>query len=78
MNNPTVSPSERYRLDGVIKFPVAHALDGYLHDADGNMVANIRGWGWIQYLPKSAKVHDAWIKFVVDAINEKAKRDGLL
>lgn len=74
MSNPTVSPSERYPLDGVIKFPVAHALHGYLNDDDSNMVANVRGWG----LPNSSKAHDAWIKFVVDAINEKAKRDGLL
>jgi len=40
-------------------------------DADSNTIANIRGWGRLQYLPKGEETQDEIGKFVADAINEK-------
>ena len=60
-----------------IKFPVHYSsLGTYIYDADDKMIADVRGWGWIQKLPKPEETQDAIGQFIVDAINEKHERDN--
>lgn len=47
---------------------------GYVFTADGLMFAQIRGWGQLQREPDAAKIQDAHLQFLVDALNEKAAR----
>lgn len=57
-----------------IKYPVSYSpLGTYINDADDKMIADVRGWGWIQKLPDPEKTQDAIGQFIVDAINEKLK-----
>lgn len=59
-----------------IKFPVTYSpLGTYIDDADGKMIADVRGWGWIQKLDNSEQVQDDIGQFIVDALNEKHERD---
>jgi hypothetical protein len=48
-------------------------------DGDNNMIADVRGWGVLQYkfktVEEAEKFHDEVGKFITDAINEKVQRD---
>lgn len=58
-----------------ISFPVKYSeLGTYIYDANDKMIADVRGWGWIQKLPHPEATQDAIGQFIVDAINEKAQR----
>jgi len=55
-----------------IKYPVRYSSMGqYIYDADDKMIADVRGWGWIQKLPQPEEVQDSMGQFIADAINEK-------
>jgi hypothetical protein len=61
-----------------IKYPVSYsALGTYINDADDKMIADVRGWGWIQYLKVDDPelVQDNIGKFIAEAINEKLTRE---
>lgn len=51
---------------------------GYLFDQKGNMIAEVRGWGRIQHLFKTAEeaaqFQDKIGAFIAEAINEKLKK----
>jgi hypothetical protein len=53
-----------------IKFPLKYDDYGrYIFDADGNIFAQIRGWGKLQKLENGAEVQDAIGQFVVQTLN---------
>lgn len=55
-----------------IKFPVRYDDSGIIMDADGKMLLQVRGWGWIQYLKgNSEKMQDDFGKKIADLINDK-------
>jgi len=59
-----------------IKFPVSYSpLGTYIYDADNKMIADVRGWGWIQKLDRAELKQDTLGKFIADAINEKYERE---
>lgn len=59
-----------------IAYPVSYSsLGTYINDANGKMVADVRGWGWIQKLKHPEKTQDEIGQFIVDAINEKIEKD---
>lgn len=65
-----------YREERHISFPVKYSdLGTYIYDANDKMIADVRGWGWIQKLPNPEKVQDGIGQFIVDAINEKIERE---
>lgn len=58
-----------------IKTPVTYSsLGTYINDADDKMIADVRGWGWIQKLPYAEDIQDGIGQFIADAINEKLER----
>lgn len=61
-------------MKDLIKAPVKYD-HGYIWDADGNMIAQVRGWGRLQYLPNPEDKQDSIGQFVADAINEKLEKD---
>ena len=54
------------------------ATNNYIFSKDGYMVAEVRGWGTLQYkfntANEAAKFQDEVGKFIADAINEKIER----
>ena len=59
----------------VIIYPVRYEPMGqYIFDAKDNVVANIRGWGRIQYLPKPEETQDTIGEYIAQAINEKLSK----
>lgn len=60
-----------------IKFPVEYSsLGTYINDADGKMIADVRGWGWIQKLEDPENLQDSIGVFIAQAINEKIEREA--
>lgn len=62
-----------------IKGPIEYRAPGqYLYDAEGKMIANVRGWGWIQYLKVEdpEAVQDSLGQFIAEAISEKLERES--
>lgn len=67
-------------FEGEVKFD---SLGGYFFDEKSNMIAQIRGWGRIQYLfknedgsvdfQKAEKFQDEIGEWIADAINQKLK-----
>lgn len=66
-------------LLSLYKPPFHCAHDGYIFDADHNMVldnvgeesfARVRGWGRLQYLPKAEELQDALGALFAEALNE--------
>lgn len=55
-----------------IKYPVEYEF-GYFWDNDHHMIAQMRGWGWLQKLPNAEEKQDEMGQFIADAINEKLK-----
>jgi len=57
-----------------IKFPVRYDQQGQLiWDADGHMICDIRGWGWIQSMPNGQKCQDAIGESIAELINANWK-----
>lgn len=54
----------------------ADYMGGYIFNADNFMFGEVRGWGALQYGPDAEKTQDYNLKFMVDALNEKAERDA--
>jgi hypothetical protein len=62
-----------------IKLPVEYDGHGtYIFDAAGLMIADVRGWGWIQKLADPEQKQDALGQFIAEAINEKFARPSSL
>lgn len=58
-----------------IAAPVAYSrLGTYINDANDKMIADVRGWGWIQKLAYAEDIQDGIGQFIADAINEKLER----
>ena len=58
-----------------IKTPVKYSsLGTYINDADDKMIADVRGWGWMQKLDNPEKTQDEIGEFIAEAINEKIER----
>lgn len=56
----------------LVKYPVSYSpLGTYINDADGKMIADVRGWGWIQKLENPEKTQDEIGEFIALAINDK-------
>lgn len=49
---------------------------GYIRNAAGLMVAQVRGWGQLQYEADPEKTQDAHLQYIVDALNEKFTREN--
>lgn len=59
-----------------IRFPLRYSdLGTYIYDTDDKMVADVRGWGWIQKLELPEEKQDALGEFMATAANEKWARD---
>lgn len=58
-----------------IKFPLKAPVSGWVSDANGNHVLDIRGWGRLQYADddKGPEIQDAIGEWVVKTLNEAAK-----
>ncbi|MCW3106434.1 MAG: hypothetical protein JWQ09_940 [Segetibacter sp.] len=55
-----------------LKFPLIYDPETVtIFDADNKMVANIRGWGWIQKLPNPHQFQDKIGEMMVEAFNDK-------
>ena len=53
-----------------VKFPLRYDEYGqYIWDANGNIIAQIRGWGRLQKLSNGEKVQDAIGHFFVETLN---------
>lgn len=53
-----------------IKFPIRYDKEsGFFFDDKNNMIAEIRGWGRIQYLDNPEETQDANAQFIVTACN---------
>ncbi len=70
------------RNQSAIKFPLQLGSAGDVWDANSNRVIDIRGWGHLQYhsdgQDAAAKLQDAIQQWVVDTLNQEAKRQGLI
>lgn len=65
------------KIKDLIKYPVEYSpLGTYIDDADAKMIADVRGWGWIQKLDKPEETQDAIGRFIAEAINEKIIREN--
>lgn len=62
--------------DKYIKSPFrADFAGGYIFTEDNFMFAQVRGWGVLGYEKEGAKIQDANLQYMVDALNEKAGRE---
>ena len=53
-----------------IKFPLKYDDYGqYIFDGDGNIFAQVRGWGNLQKLHNGKKVQNSIGEFIVDTLN---------
>ena len=64
------------RGENALKFPL-RVDSGWVSDANGNHILDIRGWGYLQYADngKGAEIQDAIAKWVVDTLNKENDRD---
>lgn len=59
-----------------VAFPVRYSADGtYIYDSKDRMIADVRGWGWIQKLPNPEKTQDSIGEYIAQAMNEKHERE---
>lgn len=60
------------RIKEVIAFPVRYDEYGQkIMDAKNQMVADVRGWGRIQYMNDAEARQDEMGRFIADAINHR-------
>ena len=60
-----------------IMFPL-EIHGGRIIDSSGRMIAEVRGWGWIQYIdhgPKAEKFQDDLGQWIVKSLNEAYEKD---
>ena len=59
-----------------IAYPVSYSdLGVYINDAQGKMIADIRGWGWMEKFDNPEGLQDSVGRFIADAINEKLSEE---
>lgn len=58
----------------ILEYPVKTDYT-YIWDKDNAMIAQVRGWGRLQYMDDAEALQDMVSDFIVDAINEKLERD---
>ena len=68
MNN---EKSEDFNITELIKFPLRYDDfgGGYFWDADDNMIAQVRGWGRLQYEPTAEAKQDFIGRWIADKLN---------
>lgn len=65
---------EKDEIKKIIIYPVRYEPMGqYIFDAEDHTVANVRGWGRLQYMEHGEEKQDAIGHFIAEAINEKLK-----
>lgn len=74
---PEQKPKYRPTPSRLIVGPVKVGYLTDIRDAQGNHVADIRGWGRISYYEGAEEIQNRIAKFVADAINEKLERDPI-
>lgn len=58
-----------------IAFPVSYEEQGcYIYDASRKMVADVRGWGWIQNFENPEQIQNGIGGYIAEAMNEKYDR----
>jgi hypothetical protein len=56
----------------VHKLPLSYDIDSKsIFDATGNMISNIRGWGFLQYQKDAEKLQDTLGEMFIKSFNEK-------
>lgn len=69
------------RGEQALKFPLSIHNNTWVSDANGNHILDMRGWGYLQYhsggTDEAAKLQDAMGAWVVQTLNEEAKRQGI-
>ncbi len=65
-------PTPKRLIVGPVK-----AICGMMHDAEGNHICDIRGWGRIQYYENAEAIQDKMADWIAEAINEKLERDPI-
>lgn len=69
------------RGEQAIKFPLKKPFGGWISDANDNHILDMRGWGYLQYHSEgqeaAAKLQDDIAEWVVQTLNEEAKRQGI-
>lgn len=68
----------KIRGEDAIKFPLKLDFGGWVSDANGNHVLDIRGWGHIQYAEgnKGAEIQDGIAEWVVKSLNEAWEKEN--
>jgi hypothetical protein len=65
------------RGENALKFPL-RVDSGWISDANGNHILDMRGWGYLQYHSEGAdagaKLQDAIAQWVVDTLNTENTR----
>jgi hypothetical protein len=64
----------------IYKLPCKYEKDGQMiFDADGKLMLDVRGWGYIQYLkPDPEKMQDDFGNYIAKVINEHLDKDRLI
>lgn len=69
------------RGEQALKFPLK-INSGWIADANGNHIMDMRGWGYLQYHSDgeeaAAVLQDAIGDWVIKTLNEEAARQGLI
>lgn len=69
------------RGEQAFKFPLVNQ-HGWIADANNNHVLDVRGWGYLQYhgegREKAAELQDFFGDWVVQVLNDEARRLGLI
>lgn len=57
-----------------LKLPIKFdKIGGYFFDADNRMIAQMRGWGWIQYKENPEQIQDEIGQYIADCVNNQSK-----
>ena len=65
-------------MKDTIKRPVTYDGIKYIFDADGKMLFEVRGWGWIQYEPNAEERQDKMAQEFCDAFNSLAEKSPII
>lgn len=74
--NESTQPQFRPTPCKLIVGPVKGVM-GTIYSAESDMLAQIRGWGRLQYFKDGDKLQDRIEAWVVEAINEKLLKDPI-
>ncbi len=65
---------DKEEIKKLIIYPVRYEPMGqYIFDAEDNIIANVRGWGRLQYLPDPEATQDEIGRFIAEGINKILK-----